>query len=60
MNFLNSKGKKLFIQLQDVTFDSARYPVPKYILQILLIMEEPTRNIISLMTMKIRLKKQVG
>ena len=31
MNFLNSKGKKLFIQLQDVTFDSARYPVPKYI-----------------------------
>jgi len=32
MNFLNSKGKKLFIQLQDVTFDSARYPVPKYIL----------------------------
>jgi len=32
MNFLNSKGKKLFVQLQDVTFDSARYPVPKYIL----------------------------
>ena len=32
INFLNSKGKKLFIQLQDVTFDSARYPVPKYIL----------------------------
>ncbi|MEO6358585.1 MAG: hypothetical protein ABIO56_18255 [Ferruginibacter sp.] len=32
MNFLNSKGKKLFIQLQDVTFDSTRYPVPKYIL----------------------------
>ena len=32
LNFLNSKGKKLFIQLQDVTFDSARYPVPKYIL----------------------------
>ena len=32
MNFLNSKGKKLFVQLQDVTFDSSRYPVPEYIL----------------------------
>ena len=32
LNFLNSKGKKLFIQLQDVTFDSARYAVPNYIL----------------------------
>ena len=32
LNFLNSKGKKLFIQIQDVTFDSARYAVPKYIL----------------------------
>jgi hypothetical protein len=30
--FLKSKGKKLFIQLQDVTFDSTRYAVPKYIL----------------------------
>ena len=28
MNFLHSKGKKLFIQLQDVTFDSTRYAVP--------------------------------
>jgi hypothetical protein len=30
--FLHSRGKKLFIQLQDVTFDSTRYPVPDYIL----------------------------
>ena len=32
LTFLKSKGKKLFIQLQDVTFDSTRYAVPKYIL----------------------------
>jgi hypothetical protein len=32
LDFLKSKGKTLFIQLQDVTFDSARYPVPEYIL----------------------------
>jgi hypothetical protein len=31
-NFLNSKGKKLFIQLQDVTFYSAYFAVPEYIL----------------------------
>jgi hypothetical protein len=30
--FLKSKGKTLFIQLQDVTFDSTRYAVPQYIL----------------------------
>ena len=30
--FLKSKGKKLFVQLQDVTFDITRYAVPKYIL----------------------------
>ncbi len=32
LNFLKSKGKKLFIQIQDVTFDSLKYAVPKYIL----------------------------
>jgi len=32
LTFLQSKGKKLFIQIQDVTFDSTRYAVPKYIL----------------------------
>jgi len=30
--FLSSKGKKLFIQIQDVTFDSAFIAVPTYIL----------------------------
>lgn len=30
--FLKSTGKKLFIQLQDVTFDSTRFAVPQYIL----------------------------
>lgn len=30
--FLKSKGKKLFIQIQDVTFDSTLFAVPKYIL----------------------------
>lgn len=30
--FLKSKGKKLFVQIQDVTFDSTRFAVPKYIL----------------------------
>ena len=30
--FLESKGKKLFIQIQDVTFDSTFFAVPKYIL----------------------------
>jgi len=33
LDFLTSKGKKLFIQLQDVTFDTTlRKPVPDYIL----------------------------
>ena len=30
--FLQSKGKKLFIQIQDVTFDKNLYAVPKYLL----------------------------
>jgi len=30
--FLQSKGKKLFIQLQDLTFDSRYYGVPDYII----------------------------
>jgi hypothetical protein len=30
--FLNSKGKKLFIQLQDVTFSESRINVPRYLL----------------------------
>src|SRR4051794_16194362 len=30
--FLKSKGKKLFIQIQDVTFDSTQFAAPKYIL----------------------------
>jgi hypothetical protein len=30
--FLESKGKKLFIQIQDVTFDSTIVAVPKYLL----------------------------
>jgi hypothetical protein len=32
LNFLASKGKKLFIQLQDVTFDSNFFAVPAYLL----------------------------
>jgi hypothetical protein len=32
LSFLESKGKKLFIQIQDVTFDSTFFAVPKYIL----------------------------
>jgi hypothetical protein len=31
--FLTSKGKKLFVQLQDVTFSEARKNVPRYLLQ---------------------------
>jgi len=31
--FLASKGKKLFIQLQDVTFSESRINVPRYLLQ---------------------------
>src|SRR5215213_4108142 len=31
--FLTSKGKKLFIQLQDVTFSEARINVPRYLLR---------------------------
>jgi hypothetical protein len=30
--FLQSRGKRLFIQIQDVTFDSTLFAVPKYIL----------------------------
>jgi hypothetical protein len=30
--FLNAKGKKLFIQLQDVSFDPKIMPVPRYLL----------------------------
>lgn len=30
--FLKSKKKKLFLQIQDVTFDSTRFAVPRYIL----------------------------
>lgn len=32
LNFLTTKGKRLFIQLQDVTFDSTYMAVPKYLL----------------------------
>jgi hypothetical protein len=32
LKFLSSKRKKLFVQIQDVTFDSTFYAVPKYIL----------------------------
>lgn len=32
LKFLNSKGKKLFIQLQDVTFDPAHINIPRYLL----------------------------
>lgn len=31
--FLNSKGKRLFIQLQDATFSESRINVPRYLLQ---------------------------
>jgi hypothetical protein len=31
--FLNSKGKKLFIQLQDVTFSESRVNVPRYLIR---------------------------
>jgi hypothetical protein len=30
--FLDSKGKKLFIQIQDVSFDAAIVPLPRYLL----------------------------
>jgi hypothetical protein len=33
LEFLNSKGKKLFIQLQDVTFSESRINVPRYLLR---------------------------
>jgi hypothetical protein len=33
LDFLSSKGKKLFIQLQDVTFDTVYKAVPRYIMQ---------------------------
>ena len=32
LEFLTSRGKKLFIQLQEVTFDSTRINVPRYLL----------------------------
>ena len=32
LTFLTSKGKKLFIQIQDVTFSESRINVPKYLL----------------------------
>ncbi len=32
LTFLKSKGKKLFIQIQDVTFDSTRNVLPQYLL----------------------------
>ncbi|MCJ7717722.1 MAG: hypothetical protein MUO54_14545 [Anaerolineales bacterium] len=32
LDFLNSKGKKLFIQIQDVTFSSSRILTPNYML----------------------------
>jgi hypothetical protein len=31
--FLKSKGKKLFIQLQDASFDTNMVPVPRYVLE---------------------------
>jgi hypothetical protein len=31
LTFLNSKGKKLFIQIQDASFDPSIMPIPKYI-----------------------------
>ena len=33
LTFLTSKGKKLFIQFQDVTFSESRINVPRYLLQ---------------------------
>lgn len=33
LRFLQSKGKKLFIQIQDVSFDSTMIQAPKYLLQ---------------------------
>lgn len=33
LNFLKSKGKRLFIQIQDVTFDSTINAVPAYLLE---------------------------
>jgi len=33
LDFLSSNGKKLFIQLQDVTFSESRINVPRYLLQ---------------------------
>jgi hypothetical protein len=33
LKFLTSKGKKLFVQLQDVTFSERWVPVPKYLLR---------------------------
>lgn len=33
LEFLHSKGKRLFIQLQDATFDPVRKAVPRYLLQ---------------------------
>lgn len=33
LEFLRSRGKKLFIQLQEVTFDSARVNIPRYLLE---------------------------
>jgi len=32
LDFLTSHGKKLFIQLQDVTFDTAYKPIPRYLM----------------------------
>ncbi|HKV39645.1 MAG TPA: hypothetical protein VJX67_10555, partial [Blastocatellia bacterium] len=31
--FLTSKGKRLFVQIQDVTFSQSRIPVPRYLLE---------------------------
>ena len=33
MSFLQSKGKKLFIQLQDASFDTNIVPIPRYLLK---------------------------
>lgn len=38
LDFLKSKGKRLFVQIQDTTFDPARAAVPKYL------RENPTYN----------------
>jgi len=32
LTFLNSKGKKLFIQIQDISYDPSILPVPRYLL----------------------------